>query len=231
MARSRAAFIASTANDTADSNVATVSRRSASAPMASSFDCIGPPCDIARARRSRADIFAAPRLSSKTARSRGPDWISDYLQSFYLDPSRPLGVNNSVLPGASMPHVLWELQGLQTKVEHHAAEGHGEAAAEHGEAKPFELVQPLPIATVGLAVGVKGEPVGLDDQASDRPREVDPRHETRLVHDDVLRHGVQIGVNEDQPEHRLEHRAASRVDQPPHRPYLGGPPAAAGQQA
>lgn len=86
-------------------------------------------------------LGAQPPDLSLTARSRGPDWISDYLQSFYLDPSRPLGVNNTVLPGASMPHVLWELQGLQTKVEHHAAEGHVEAAAEHGEGKKFELAQ------------------------------------------------------------------------------------------
>lgn len=92
--------------------------------------------------KESADWFGAvPPDLSLTARSRGPEWISDYLQSFYLDPSRPLGVNNTVLPGASMPHVLWELQGLQAKVEHHAAaEGHGEAA-EHG-AKKFELVQP-----------------------------------------------------------------------------------------
>lgn len=51
-----------------------------------------------------------------TARSRGVDWIYTYLRSFYLDPERPLGVNNTVYPGASMPHVLWELQGWQTPV-------------------------------------------------------------------------------------------------------------------
>ncbi len=82
-----------------------------------------------------ADWFGAqPPDLSLTARARGPEWVSDYLQSFYLDPSRPLGVNNTVLPGASMPHVLWELQGFQAKVEHAAAaDGHG--------AKKFELVQ------------------------------------------------------------------------------------------
>jgi len=91
-----------------------------------------------------ADWFGAqPPDLSLTARSRGADWVADYLQSFYLDPTRPLGVNNTVLPGASMPHVLWELQGQQIKVEHHAAgaEGH-EAAAEGHEGKKFELVQP-----------------------------------------------------------------------------------------
>lgn len=68
---------------------------------------------------------AAPDLSL-TARVKhgGADWIYSYLKSFYLDPSRPLGWNNLVFPGASMPHVLWELQGTQAAVyESHAAHG------------------------------------------------------------------------------------------------------------
>lgn len=74
------------------------------------------------------------------SRYRGPDWVYSYLMTFYVDPTRPLGTNNLVLPGASMPHVLWELQGLQLKSEAPAAEG--EAAAAHGEAHgpQFELV-------------------------------------------------------------------------------------------
>lgn len=51
-----------------------------------------------------------------TARSRGVDWIYTYLKSFYLDAERPMGVNNVVYPGASMPHALWELQGWQKPV-------------------------------------------------------------------------------------------------------------------
>lgn len=50
---------------------------------------------------------------SLTARSRGTDWIYTYLRSFYIDESRPVGVNNPVLPNASMPHVLAPLQGYQ----------------------------------------------------------------------------------------------------------------------
>jgi ubiquinol-cytochrome c reductase cytochrome c1 subunit len=50
---------------------------------------------------------------SLTARERGPDWIYSYLLGFYLDPSKPTGVNNLVLPGAAMPHVLGGLQGWQ----------------------------------------------------------------------------------------------------------------------
>lgn len=53
---------------------------------------------------------------SVTARSRGVDWIYTYLRGFYLDPSRPFGVNNLVFPDVGMPHVLQALQGLQRPV-------------------------------------------------------------------------------------------------------------------
>lgn len=63
-----------------------------------------------------------------TARSRGVDWIYTYLKSFYKDPSRgAIGVNNTVYPGAAMPHVLWELQGWQEKVM--VDDGHGKQVA------------------------------------------------------------------------------------------------------
>jgi len=55
----------------------------------------------------------APPDLSLSARERGPDWIYSYLLSFYLDPSKANGINNVVLPGASMPHVLGDLQGWQ----------------------------------------------------------------------------------------------------------------------
>ena len=44
-----------------------------------------------------------------------PDWVYSYLKSFYLDDSRPLGVNNLVFPNVGMPHALLELQGVQIK--------------------------------------------------------------------------------------------------------------------
>ncbi len=59
---------------------------------------------------------AVPPDLSLTGRSRGSDWIYSYLKSFYLDDSRTFGVNNKLLAGSSMPHVLWELQGLQKAV-------------------------------------------------------------------------------------------------------------------
>lgn len=50
---------------------------------------------------------------SLTARSRGIDWIYNYLLSFYPDPTRPIGWNNTVFPNASMPHVLWHYEGIK----------------------------------------------------------------------------------------------------------------------
>tara|TARA_B100001758_G_scaffold224443_1_gene215803 strand:+ start:91 stop:930 length:840 start_codon:yes stop_codon:yes gene_type:complete len=47
---------------------------------------------------------------------RGPDWIYTYLKSFYIDDSRPLGVNNKVYENVGMPHVLLEIQGEQFSV-------------------------------------------------------------------------------------------------------------------
>jgi ubiquinol-cytochrome c reductase cytochrome c1 subunit len=72
---------------------------------------------------------------SLIARSRGPDYLYTFLRSFYVDESRPTGVENVVLPGTAMPHVLWELQGLQTAVVEH-----DESGLEH--LAGFEILQP-----------------------------------------------------------------------------------------
>lgn len=53
---------------------------------------------------------------SVVSRARGVDWLYTYLRSFYRDDSRPWGVNNTVFKDVGMPHVLWELQGLQEPV-------------------------------------------------------------------------------------------------------------------
>ena len=58
---------------------------------------------------------APPDLSLMVAQ-KGADYVYSYLNSFYLDPSRPVGWNNTVFPNASMPNPLWELQGLQVPV-------------------------------------------------------------------------------------------------------------------
>ena len=58
---------------------------------------------------------AVPDLSV-AARARGADWIYTYLRSFYMDPDRPTGMNNTVFPDVGMPNILWKQQGLQKVV-------------------------------------------------------------------------------------------------------------------
>ena len=84
------------------------------------------------AEKSTAWLGKAPPDLSVVSRTKaeGADWIYNYLKSFYVDESRPLGWNNTVFPGASMPHVLWEMQGVQhavTEPKHKAANGDAES--------------------------------------------------------------------------------------------------------
>jgi ubiquinol-cytochrome c reductase cytochrome c1 subunit len=69
--------------------------------------------DPSKPSQSEVWFGRAPPDLTLTARERGPDWVYSYLMTFYLDPMRPAGVNNLTLPGASMPHVLGDLQGWQ----------------------------------------------------------------------------------------------------------------------
>ena len=63
---------------------------------------------------------------SLVARSRGSDWIFNFLTTFYADPnSRQTGVNNLQLPSTAMPHVLASVQGVQ-EIVWEAAEHKGE---------------------------------------------------------------------------------------------------------
>jgi len=55
----------------------------------------------------------APPDLSLMARAKGADYVYNFLKGFYLDPGSPTGVDNRVLAGTSMPHVLWDLQGFQ----------------------------------------------------------------------------------------------------------------------
>lgn len=52
-----------------------------------------------------------PDLTMVT-RVRGADWVYTFLKSFYLDESRPFGVNNALFENVGMPHVLIGLQGI-----------------------------------------------------------------------------------------------------------------------
>jgi ubiquinol-cytochrome c reductase cytochrome c1 subunit len=61
------------------------------------------------------------------ARERGVDYIYSYLKSFYVDKTRPFGVNNLYLSGTAMPHVLSSLQGVQKPVYKNEQDPHGSA--------------------------------------------------------------------------------------------------------
>jgi ubiquinol-cytochrome c reductase cytochrome c1 subunit len=58
----------------------------------------------------------APPDLSLIARAKGTEHIYQFLKTFYAEPGAPTGVNNLALPGTAMPHVLAELQGVQTAV-------------------------------------------------------------------------------------------------------------------
>jgi ubiquinol-cytochrome c reductase cytochrome c1 subunit len=74
---------------------------------------------------------APPDLSVEArTKEQGPDWIYNYLKSFYVDEARPLGWNNTVFPGATMPNVLWEMQGVQHAL---TEPRHGEEPCKMGE--------------------------------------------------------------------------------------------------
>jgi len=71
---------------------------------------------------------AAPPDLTLIARARasadgsGADWLYTYLRSFYVDEKRPTGWNNVVFENVGMPHVLWQLQGVQGLNKDHKLE-------------------------------------------------------------------------------------------------------------
>lgn len=93
---------------------------------------------IAMTPRDAEQWFGVPPPDlSVIARSRGPDWLYSFFMSFYIDDSRPTGVNNVYFPETAMPHVLVEMQGLQRLVEGEQAEDENGA---HAGSPEFELV-------------------------------------------------------------------------------------------
>ena len=75
---------------------------------------IGDLMEISMPADSAKEWFGAvPPDLTLVARSRSPEWLYTYLKNFYVDPSRPLGVNNKVFKDVGMPHALLDLQGLQ----------------------------------------------------------------------------------------------------------------------
>jgi ubiquinol-cytochrome c reductase cytochrome c1 subunit len=63
-----------------------------------------------------AFVGTTPPDLTDIARRHSPAWLYTYLTSYYVDPSRPSGVNNAVFHNTSMPDVFAPYQGLQKPV-------------------------------------------------------------------------------------------------------------------
>jgi len=100
---------------------------------------IGDLMTVAMPEDKALEWFGAPPPDlTLVARSRGVDWLYTYLKAFYLDESRPMGVNNAIFQHVAMPHVLWELQGWQQPVYKENGGANGDRRVIAG----FELVKP-----------------------------------------------------------------------------------------
>ena len=128
--------------------------------------------DIAMTKDMGKRWFGAPPPDlTLVARVRGTDWLYTYLRTFYLDDSRPFGVNNQVFSNVGMPNVLWELQGWQKPVyttvvddeghEHKVLEGL--ELEEAGSQTPAEFDRTVRDLVNFLAY--MGEPIKLERQS------------------------------------------------------------------
>ena len=87
------------------------------------FDTI----NSAMPKDSEAWFGKQPPDLSLIARARGTDYLFSYMKGFYIDKTRPWGVNNLYLPSAAMPDVLAQLHGSQKPVFKNVADEHGSA--------------------------------------------------------------------------------------------------------
>lgn len=114
---------------------------------------IGSLMEIAMTPTNAKQWFGAmpPDLTLAT-RARTADWVYTFLQSFYRDDSRPLGVNNKVFANVGMPHVLLEMQGLPECAPGKKLDSHGEVVRnELGEA----VLSPCGSLELGEIVGAQ----------------------------------------------------------------------------
>jgi ubiquinol-cytochrome c reductase cytochrome c1 subunit len=134
-------------------------------------DKVGDTMTIAMPAKAAKGWFGNPPPDlSVIARARGADWLYTYLRTFYVDEKKPFGVNNTVFPDVGMPHVLWELQGMQKAVTHTTT---AEDGTSHTAIVGYELVKPgtMTPAEYDAAVGdlvnflvYMGEPTQLKRQ-------------------------------------------------------------------
>ena len=102
---------------------------------------IGDQMSIAMSPKDAASWFGAPPPDlTLEARLRGADWVYSYLKAFYVDPSRPWGVNNRVFKDVGMPNVLQGMQGVQVCKDEHCTELELEKA---GSMSPEEFDQAM----------------------------------------------------------------------------------------
>jgi ubiquinol-cytochrome c reductase cytochrome c1 subunit len=87
-------------------------------------DKVGETMTVAMTDADSLQFFGvSPPDLSVIARARGADWLYSYFKTFYVDENRPFGVNNLTFKDVGMPHVLWELQGMQRLAHRESEDG------------------------------------------------------------------------------------------------------------
>ena len=107
------------------------------------------PVNSAMPKDSEAWFGKQPPDLSLMCRARGVDYCYSYLKGFYVDKTRPWGVNNLYLASTAMPDVLAGLRGQQKAVYKNEKDGagndhmvlHGVEAMTPGSMKPEEFDQ------------------------------------------------------------------------------------------
>ncbi|MDR3351615.1 MAG: cytochrome c1 [Zoogloeaceae bacterium] len=102
-------------------------------------DKIGEPMlNAMKSEEAKKWFGAVPPDLSLVARARasesgtGADWLYTYLRTFYRDETRPTGWNNLVFDKVGMPHIFYELQGIQE------FDGHELKSVKGGKLSPEE---------------------------------------------------------------------------------------------
>ena len=85
---------------------------------------------------------APPDLTLET-RVRGSDWVYTYLMSFYDDPNKQWGTNNTLFKDVAMPNVLINLQGRRLPV--YRSETH----KVDGQTKKIDIIDHLQVIQLG----------------------------------------------------------------------------------
>ncbi len=93
---------------------------------------VGDTMTVAMNKKDAKSWFGAtPPDLSVVSRSRGADWLYTYLRGFYRDDTRPTGWNNVAFDKVGMPHVLYELQGVQRLQKEETTDAHGNKVESH----------------------------------------------------------------------------------------------------